>query len=84
MKFYIDEDKKMIFEIAKAERKNVKVAIKAFEAGIEHASNLSNDSKESKLAKYIATNFLDDESKKIAQYSFFRFMYQLKEELRLH
>lgn len=82
MRFYIDGEFK--FEIAKTERKTVKAAIKAFEAGIKYASNLSDDEKESKLSKYIAENFLDEESKKVAQYSFFRFMYQLKEELRLH
>ena len=81
MRFYIDGEFK--FEIAKTERKTVKTAIKAFEAGIKYASNLSDDDKQSKLSRYIAENFLDEESKKVAQYSYFNFIYQLKEKLGL-
>lgn len=84
MRIYIDKNNKMNFEISKMDKKAVKAAIKAFEAGIKYASNVSDDDKQSKLSRYIAENFLDEESKKVAQYSFFRFMYQLKEELRLH
>lgn len=83
MWIFIGEDKKMNFEISKEERKAVKSAIAAFEAGIEYASNLSDDDKQSKLSKYIAENFLDEESKKVAQNSYFNFIYQLKEKLGL-
>lgn len=84
MRFYIDENKKMNFKMSKTERKAVKAAIKAFEAGIGHASNVSADDKQSKLSKYISENFLDEESKRVAQYSYFNFIYQLKEKLGLH
>lgn len=84
MRFYIDKNNEMNFEISKAEKKAVKAAIKAYEAGIEHASNVSKDDKQSKLAKYVTENFLDDKSKKIARYSYFNFMYHLKEKLGLN
>lgn len=84
MRFYISEKNESVFEISRVERKAVKAAIKAFEAGIEHASNLSDDNKESELAKYIANNFLDEESKKIARSSFFGFIYQLKKNLKMN
>lgn len=83
MRIYIGENKKMNFEMSKMDRKAVKAAIKAFEAGIEYASNVPNDDKQSKLSKYIAENFLDEESKKVAKYSYFNFMYNLKENLKL-
>lgn len=84
MRFYIDKNNKMNFEISKSDKKAVKAAIKAFEAGIKYASNVSDDDKQSKLSKYIAENFLDEESKRVAQYSYFNFIYQLKEKLGLH
>lgn len=84
MRFYINEAKEFKFEMDDEEKEDVKTAIRAFEAGIEYASNLSDDEKESKLAKYIANKFLNYESKKIAEYSFFGFIYQLKEKLGLN
>lgn len=83
MRIYIGENKKMNFEMSKMDREAVKAAIKAFEAGIKYASNVSDDEKQSKLSRYIAESFLDEESKKVAQYSYFNFIYQLKEKLGL-
>lgn len=84
MKFYFDKDNKIKFKISKRQKGTLKSSIRAFEAGIEHSSNLSDDEKKSELAKYVANNFLDDESKKIAASSYWRFIYQLKKFLDMN
>ena len=71
----------MNFEMSKMDREAVKTAIKAFEAGIKYASNVSDDEKQSKLAKYIAENFLDENSHDLAKDSYWRFIYNLKKFL---
>lgn len=83
MRCYID-GKKFVFEITKRKKRVLRVAIRTFEAAIKHASNLSDDDKKSELAKYIANNFLDDESKKIAASSYWNFIYMLKDFLAMN
>ncbi len=84
MRIYIGKDNKINFKITKRKKSAVKEAVKAFEAGIGYASNVSDDDKQAKLSQYIAENFLDDDSKTIAKYSYFNFIYQLKEKLNLN
>lgn len=84
MKFYFDKDNKIKFKISKRQKGAVKAAIMAFEAGIEHASNVSADDKESKLARYIANNFLDENSQELAKASYWSFIYKLKKFLDMN
>lgn len=81
MKFYVENSNYKI-EIDAITAEKVKFAMEAFSEGINNASNISEDEKKSRLAKYIAKTFLEDEeSEKLAKESYFYFMHLLKLKL---
>lgn len=81
MKFQVENSNYKI-EIDAITAEKVKSAMEAFSEGINNASNISEDEKKSRLAKYIAKTFLEDEeSKELAKNSYFYFMHLLKLKL---